>query len=379
MKNILGLLLFSILLVGCVDEEVIIESDHIDVNKNTLAFNYQLNEIWENTLYPSLIISPTIDKIETEGDIDLLSFSFVAPYDNANVRIKANIGEYGFIDEFIRCEKEGEVINVKPTIAWEYEQLQRVLEPLSVSFTASIYVNGEMIDHTVSRLNVRSVNECVYAIKKEDKFVSCHENFVAYVAKNSQFCDQVLGEVLQCGVVNSFNGYQSANEEVAKKQIFAIWHYLQKNNVKYSDVSNLLSYPEGLAVQYVRLINQTINNNQANCVDGTVLFSSLLEKISMRTAIVIVPGHMYLAFKYDIFGDWYALETTMVGNLGLKNSNLSYDEQVALSWESFEAAVDYATKNFKAKKIHFEDENQKQYLMLDVFLNRQYIQPIPID
>ena len=39
----------------------------------------------------------------------------------------------------------------------------------------------------------------------------------------------------------------------------------------------------------MRLIDESINNGQANCVDGSVLFASLLRKIDIEPVLVSLP------------------------------------------------------------------------------------------
>src|SRR5262249_49768912 len=53
---------------------------------------------------------------------------------------------------------------------------------------------------------------------------------------------------------------------------------------------------------------------QANCVDGSVLFASLLRKVGIEPYLVLIPGHCYVAFQVDKEGkEIAALETTLIG------------------------------------------------------------------
>ena len=65
----------------------------------------------------------------------------------------------------------------------------------------------------------------------------------------------------------------------------------------------------------MRLIDESINNAQANCVDGSVLLASLLRKIDIEPVLVYVPGHCYLAFYLDAEQKHLVgLETTLIGS-----------------------------------------------------------------
>lgn len=60
--------------------------------------------------------------------------------------------------------------------------------------------------------------------------------------------------------------------------------------------------------------DQSITNTQANCVDGSVLFASILRKISIKPFLVTIPGHMYVGFFLSLDkSDFVGLETTVIG------------------------------------------------------------------
>ena len=74
----------------------------------------------------------------------------------------------------------------------------------------------------------------------------------------------------------------------------------------------------GVGSQYVRFFDEVLDNTQANCVDGTVFFSSILRKIGIEPILILIPGHMYLGY-YDVSGaSYFLLETTKIGGLNLK-------------------------------------------------------------
>jgi hypothetical protein len=71
---------------------------------------------------------------------------------------------------------------------------------------------------------------------------------------------------------------------------------------------------EGAANQRVRLPRESLQDGEANCIDGTLLFASLLEAASLSPAIVLVPGHAFIAWEtWKQKDEWRFLETTMIG------------------------------------------------------------------
>ncbi|MFZ8431498.1 hypothetical protein ACO1MU_14375, partial [Staphylococcus aureus] len=70
---------------------------------------------------------------------------------------------------------------------------------------------------------------------------------------------------------------------------------------------------DGVSSQHVRFIDDSVRVRQANCIDGTVLFASILRKIGIDPLIVLVPGHAFLGFYLDGQRRQIAfLETTMM-------------------------------------------------------------------
>ena len=112
----------------------------------------------------------------------------------------------------------------------------------------------------------------------------------------------------------SIASYQVDAKGVAA-QVKAIYGALQNIGITY--VNSVLCFGPipGVLAQRVRLPRESIAHRSANCIDGTVLFASVLEAASLRPAIVLVPGHAFLAWQTTEGGnDWEYLETTLLGN-----------------------------------------------------------------
>jgi len=97
-------------------------------------------------------------------------------------------------------------------------------------------------------------------------------------------------------------------------QMRALYDELKARGMSYVLVTNF-----GLeAAQHTRLPADTIKSTNALCLDGTVLFAAVAEKLGLRPILVRVPGHIFFgwhATKADKAppGTVYFLETTMVG------------------------------------------------------------------
>jgi hypothetical protein len=136
--------------------------------------------------------------------------------------------------------------------------------------------------------------------------------FAAYVNEENPMIDHLLREALNTRIVNRFLGYQGSPEAV-DNQVYALWNVLQKRNFRYSSVSNTSLSSNVVFSQRVRTFDDALESSQINCVDGSVLFASLLRAINIEPILVRTPGHMFVGYYTDAnHKDMKFLETTIV-------------------------------------------------------------------
>ena len=75
--------------------------------------------------------------------------------------------------------------------------------------------------------------------------------------------------------------YQAGGAGVAP-QVKALYEALQQAGIRYVNSVLAFSPDDGLSSQRVRLPRKTLESKNANCLDGTVLFASLLEAITLQ-------------------------------------------------------------------------------------------------
>ena len=124
--------------------------------------------------------------------------------------------------------------------------------------------------------------------------------------------------------------------------------------------------------QHVRFLDEAVQNSQANCVDGTVLFASVLYKLGIYPVLVKVPGHMFLGFYTDSQRKQISfLETTMLGEPGLNSYQKSWtfktvDGYVSSeSYKQFVNALDEGQAKFQKTAPQFQAKTPG-YLLIDV-------------
>jgi hypothetical protein len=290
------------------------------------------------------------------------------------------------VDGFMRPSKwkgtieatteDGEA-HILPKGLWDYAALHKVTQQRPVNASFKVTVNGKTLDERNETCVIKSINDCpFYVIWDEEAgdYEDLSWIFAAYVNENHPWVDGILKEAINSGLVNSFTGYQSGDPEEVIMQVFAIWNVLQRKGIKYSDIST--TTPSTCVVsQTVRFLDQSIEATQANCVDGTVLMASILQKIGINSYLVMVPGHCFLAFDTGNGEDdlILGLETTMLGNDDLEPvselANLPEKKLIKgfeASYLTFGNAIEAGNASLEEHADAFEDGSDPSIQLISI-------------
>ncbi len=111
-------------------------------------------------------------------------------------------------------------------------------------------------------------------------------------------------------------GYQGRPDpEATTTQVQALFDTLKEAGLAYIDSVIDFGAGPGQVTQRTRLPRESLRHRSANCIDGTVLVASLLEAASLHAAIVLVPGHAFVAWEtWRGSDEWDYLETTLISS-----------------------------------------------------------------
>lgn len=136
----------------------------------------------------------------------------------------------------------------------------------------------------------------------------------AFVTPNVPIVHALLREAAELAPGRQIVGYQVGPDGVLA-QVKAVFDALKARDLTYVNSVVALGDMDGTRNQRVRLPRQSIEDRSANCIDGTVLMASVLEAASINPALVIIPGHAFLAWETQRgSGVWDYLETTRIGS-----------------------------------------------------------------
>ena len=369
------------------------------VMKRPFADDYELVDQLGGNLFPSAILSVATTNTQVippmSGEYVGNPKSCVAiklKSGHANTVVRIELAETPFyarsVSTFVLPKERTEYI-IYPDILWRYNALRDNEQAEPISVVANVEVDGKDLGQKVRTFSVRSINECLLGFNKQlpdgrTRYVSTRLFYAAYVNEENPLIDKVLREALNTRIVRRFLGYQSTPEMV-DKQVYALWYVLQKRNFRYSSVSYSSLSSNVVYAQRVRTFEDALNSSQINCVDGSVLFASLLRAINITPVLVQMPGHRFVGYYTDSAKkNLTFLETTMIGDVDLDDyfpdekldSTRTTKSQGEMSRLTFEKSKEYALREYMRVKDKVQ-ANKPNYLFVEINKNvRRNVQSI---
>jgi hypothetical protein len=350
------------------------------------VFSAEAHSLTPGSIYPSLILATATIKDDGSPDDPSEATHYGDPMATLGVllrnvrkddKITVEVSADAVIkpSKFSFTVKTSEVlVTAAPKVKFDFEALGRVTQTRPLNVTFKVTRNGKAEDDIDEVMSLRQINDCPYAVispapKKNGKMPQEPQDirfmFAAYANENHPQIDQILKEAKATGLCSRFLGYQATEKEVFE-QVNAIWVALQRRGITYSSITNTTPV-KGVYAQHVRFLDESINMTQANCVDGSVLMASVLKKIEIKTALVLVPEHCYLAFYSHNpanGGKLYGVETTLLGS------------KVGLN-DAINTATFSAEKSLQKNAAKFDQQNSG-FMLIDLDAAREFgIMPIP--
>ena len=403
-------LLFLLVLTSCSSPQ---GKKYRDVN-----FTAQCNPLFENQLYPSLILALNHTATQTSSQSDTqsvrlypLTLQVTAPTNDAVLRVDIDSTALNYVTIFQEIlPKKGETYTFHPSVKWKYDRLRNLHQPLAIDLTLTCYINDEETAIKNIHLTARSVNECPLSFKST-QVVDTRWLFAAFVNEDHSAIPDILSDILAQGIITRLQGYQTGKAKDVTEQVFAVWYYALDRGIAYSSISCTSNPSTNTNVQHIRFFDQVLTTRQANCIDACVFFASILRKIGLRPVIVVEPCHAYLGYYTDAKRkNLQLLETTITAWVNFPKLQQSLQEDGTLPEEQFQTLTRYLTKKqiqdyrdgkmtfeqvkiavarslfdkaseynretYDANRALFADPNTISYQILDIEKLRQIVQPI---
>lgn len=311
-------------------------------------------------IFPSLVLAlanvpKPPDQPAPEGatiigeDDGWLGALVVSPRAGAKVRLDIICPD--LIDETVLeavLPASGTLYGLYPTILWKFQALRVIRQAMPTHILFNLSIDGRPLPQVAQRVRIRTINDCPFYDANPDDPIDMCWMFAAYVNEDHPLIDPLLKDALRAGIVEGFTGMQTGDPLEVYRQVFAVWTALRRRGIRYSSITTTAASSERLYSQHVRFIDETLAVSQANCIDGSVLFASVLRKIGIEPFLVMLPDHCFLGFYLDDAWKTRAfLDTSILGVsrpeqqriMGALERTLPRKIARTDDWKSFKSAI----------------------------------------
>jgi hypothetical protein len=279
----------------------------------------------------------------------------------------------------------GREYELRPALDWDPRPLLAAAAPVPVQLQFDLQRDDAAAGTRSLAVELRPLSEALYYVRDGKDSVDLSWIFAAYVDEHDAIVDRVLASALASGIVERFDGYAAASADAVYRQVWAVWHALALRGIRYSAADPGIERGPRVYSQRVRLLEQTWNDRSANCIDGSVLIASVLQRIGLRSFLVLVPGHAFVGFYTDAgahHGAW--LETTLLGAAAPRMrqvpgfaADFGVDAARALDLPGFAAALTLGRRHYARAAARFDRAHRPDYALIDIADARAFgIRPI---
>jgi len=208
-----------------------------------------------------------------------------------------------------------------------------------VRYSVAVLKNDQetLLDESTDAILVRPANMFpnIY-VRSDGKPVPYEYSWAHWVQPQADSVLAVVTAASKLHADGSLVGYQnpggSADQAaITRSQVKAVYDALLDRGIVYVTSGGTGSGGN----QIIQFPNQSLRRKYANCIDGTVLFASVLERIGIDVAIVSIPGHTFLAYRtWENATTFEYVETTLAWSGGtftqaLASGSASYAAEVS--------------------------------------------------
>jgi hypothetical protein len=260
-----------------------------------------------NGIYPALELSQTRrnpTRVDAEhtigGGSGLIAVSVKSAHDDEHVAMTIDIPAFGHSDSFdAMLPHAGVDYELHPPMDWNEPRLRSLTSPQPARIEFSMQRDGRDAGMHSDDITIHPLDEALYFVRDGADTVDLSWIFAAYVNEHGSVVDDVIDTGQASGIVERFDGYASTDPDNVYRQVWAIWDALSARGIRYSNADPAIERGPKVFSQRVRFLRETWNDRSANCIDGSVLIASVLQRIGIRSFLVLVPGHAFIGFYVD--------------------------------------------------------------------------------
>ena len=281
------------------------------------AGDWQIRVSPDDALYPVLDLSQRSDGSTAArfGDgSGMVALDLVAQSDGERVDFAVNAPGLAAIARVQAVlPRAGERYTLRPRLRWNRAALAAMTGPQKIAADFTLTRGDGTTQQQRREIRLHPLGEALYYVRDGKDHVDLGWIFAAYADPQSRVIDDILAQAAERHPFLPLKpGARTPAQALAAA--YAVWEVLQIHGVRYADEDPGVARGPVVWSQRVRLHDDVWDERRANCIDGSLLLAAALERIGIRSVLLLVPRHALLAFYTgDKNGDPVFVETTLLG------------------------------------------------------------------
>ncbi len=268
----------------------------------------------------------------------------------------------GLVAPSVVTVPKGGTFVARPLLRWDAATLRGLVAARRQPLRVRLEDGGVVLAEQSVPVRVHPLHEALYYVRDGEASVDLGWAFAAWVDPH----DRVVDELVALAARESDVPLSAAGDRVTRlAQVRALWRALERRGIRYANEGAAISQGPVIFSQRVRLLSDTWDGRVANCLDGSVLIASALERLDIPASIILVPGHAFIGFQAEggVRGMEF-LETTLLEGAGSK---------AAMSGTTrFEAALAAGMASYRKARPRLDGRHRPHYAVVDIPVARSY-------
>lgn len=264
-------------------------------------------------------------------------------------------------------DSTGAPVELRPRLAWDRAQIETLTAPRTQHLHLRIESDGLPSEQRDIVVRLHPLDEALYYVREGRDRVDLGAVFAAYVDPSDPVVDEVLA-LAQTFVPDIASPVDSFGARIDR--VRAVWNALELHGMRYAGDDPGIARGPSIFSQRVRLLADSWNERQANCIDSSVLIASVLERLGIPSFIVLVPRHAFIGFYADDGENGVEfLETTLLGAVPTTGASAG---TAAVHPSSFEIARSSGRARWNRSAAKFDGRHRPDYQRIDIRLARAH-------
>lgn len=269
---------------------------------------------------------------------------------------------------------------LRPRLEWDVGDLRGLVAVRAQTLKVTLTSPGMTPIVRELGIRVHPLDEALYFVREGSARIDLGWTFAAWVDPQHPVIDELLA-LAGLSVAPGVSGPAGRAERLRTAR--AIWVALERRGLRYADEVVGISQGPVIYSQRVRLLSSTWEDRVANCMDGSVLIASALERLGIESFLVLVPGHAFVGFYTDDRKlEAELLETTLLGHGKPGPRSMAAESAAQLRRRAeagFEAARKSGGSRYRLAAARLDGSHRPEYALIDISRARAYgIMPLAI-